>query len=110
MVEPIHGNTALFQKQESTPITKEREESQLEHVPELTPFFKTITDEMEHDSMVSSTEELMQVEPVFEQLPPHIDQREELEIHQTEAPMMTEPAMHETDLEAKEDIVPFSDV
>ena len=65
---------------------------------------------MEHDSMVSSTEELMQVEPVFEQLPPHIDQREELEIHQTEAPMMTEPAMHETDLEAKEDIVPFSDV
>jgi hypothetical protein len=62
---------------------KQRDESQLERRPENTPMFKAVSHETA--SKQSTTEAIMQVEPVFERLSPHRDMDEEN--HQiTEAP------------------------
>ena len=86
MVEPIRGNQAAYELQSTgAPRVKQRDDSQLERAPENTPMFKAVSHETA--SKQSTTEAIMQVEPVFERLSPHRDTVMDEENHQTsEAP------------------------
>lgn len=75
MVEAIPNSTAVYEKVDpaaNKPPSRQINESQMMEPKngDNKAFYKTVNSEAFQQSKQDSTEDLMQVEPVFEQIPP----------------------------------------
>ncbi|TNV87581.1 hypothetical protein FGO68_gene468 [Halteria grandinella] len=86
-IEPIPRGSQMFQRVPSSQHSRQMNHSQIEPVPRQRPLYRQASRSTMKES---SVEQYMQVEPVFEVLPPQDQSKEDIEIHHTEAPLRSD--------------------
>lgn len=87
LIEPIPKVPEAFERVSSQKHSRQLNQSQLEPVPKQPAIYRQASRSTMKES---SVEHYMQVEPVFEILPPQDQSKEDIEINHTEAPLRSD--------------------